>query len=215
MTEEIEKIEQYRQQLENGLNQLITKIGTIQISPANRFPFGWRKAAKGRTVWRLLEEAITQNLEIQHQDLGILTFSEAQSEVGLSDFTCSLDGQNTVFVNIKSAVQGQKSSKDDISKARKLEQFFSEDPKRILLIATFEISFRENMQFCLDKCTVMPVMWLPDIYVNPSNNGNLQSSKYKSLDEAVRRSGLEFLGLLREAISIADAKRAGKQSKPK
>lgn len=215
MTEEIEQIEQYRQQLENGLNKLIGRIGTIQIAPANRFPFGWRKAAKGRTVWRLLEEAITQNLEIQHEQLEILKFSTAQSEVGISDFSCSFDGQKTVFVNIKSAVQGQKSSKDDISKARKLEQFFSEDPERILFIATFQISFRENMQFCLDKCTVMPVMWLPDIYVNPSNNGNLQSSKYKFLDEAVRRSGLEFLGLLREAIAIADAKRSGKQSKRK
>lgn len=211
MTDEIQQIEQYRKQLENGLNQLVTKIGTIQIAPPDRFPFGWRKAAKGRTVWRLLEEAITQNLEIQHQHLGILSFSAAESEVGISDFSCSLDGQTTVFVNIKSAVQGQKSSKDDISKARKLADFFNEDPQRILFIATFEISFRENMQFSLENCTVMPVMWLPDIYVNPSNNGNIQSSKYKSLDEAVRRSGLEFLGLLREAIAAADAKRSGNQ----
>lgn len=66
------------------------------------------------------------------------------------------------------------------------------------------------MQFRLDRCIVMPVMWLPDIYVNPSNNANLQSSKYKSLDEAVRRSGLEFLGLLREAIAVADTKKSNK-----
>lgn len=85
MTDNVEEIEQYRQQLENGLNKLVKTIGTIQITPANRFPYGWRKAAKGRTVWRLLEEAITQNLEIQHQNLGILSFSTAQSEVGISD----------------------------------------------------------------------------------------------------------------------------------
>lgn len=210
---QIQTIETYRLALQNALEELLIQIGTIQVSPPSRFPFGWRKAAKGRTVWRLLEEAITQNLEVKHQQLGLVSFSTATSEVGISDFSCSLDGENTVFVNIKSSIKNQKSSKDDISKARKLETFFSQDKNRILFIATFEIEFLENMQFRLERCTVMPVMWLPDIYVNPSNNANLQSSQYKSLDRAVRRSGQEFLDLLREAIAVADAKRESKKGK--
>lgn len=210
MSDELQKIEQIRATLETALNKLLEKIATIQISPPKQFPFGWRKAAKGRTVWRLLEEMIIQNLELKHQEIGIESFSAAKSEVGVYDFIFSLDGQERVFVNIKSAVKGESTNNDDISKARKLEEFFSADPSRILLIATFEINFRKNMILQIDKCTVLPVMWLPDIYVNPSNNANLQSSKYKSLDTATRRTGLEFLEVLRQEIEVADKKREAK-----
>ncbi len=33
-------------------------------------PFGWRKAAKGRIVWRIIEEVISQNLETHAKELG-------------------------------------------------------------------------------------------------------------------------------------------------
>ena len=104
-------------------------------------------------------------------------------------------------------------NKDDISKARALEEFFSADLDRVLLIATFELEFLSNMMLRLKKCTVVPVMWLPDIYVNPSNNGNLQSSKYKNLTESIRRKGVDFLEILRREIDLADDKREAKRRK--
>jgi hypothetical protein len=54
---------------------------------------------------------------------------------------------------------------------------------------------------------VVPVAWLPDVYVNPSNNGNLQSSKYKDLPAAIRRSLPEFVALLREKLAVARQRR--------
>ncbi len=145
--------------------------------------------------------------------MGFQSFSPATSEVGVYDFIFSLDGQERVFVNIKSAIKGERLSKDDISKARKLEEFFSADATRILLIATFEIEFLANMTLQINKCTVLPVMWIPDIYVNPSNNANLQSSRYKSIQTATQRTGLEFLELLRSEIQKADEKGAAKRRK--
>ncbi len=205
--QEVQTVTQIRNSLQEMMNRLLVSIGDVQIGTPAQFPYGWRKAAKGRTVWRLLEELISQNLEARHRELGMQTFTPADSEVGVYDFEFSLPRGRTVYVNVKSAVRGGRTNKDDISKARSLEQFFSGDPSRIFLVATVKIEFLNPMAIRLLGCYVVPIMWLPDIYVNPSNNGNLQSSQYKSLDTAQRRTGAQFLGLLREAIAMADEKR--------
>ena len=64
----IQQTEKYRIKLENSLNVLRNKIKKIQIGCGEQFPYGWRKAAKGRTVWRIVEEAINQNLEKYQQE---------------------------------------------------------------------------------------------------------------------------------------------------
>ena len=213
MSSIVESVEQDRAALEGMMNDLLKRIGDIQIGNKEQFPFGWRKSAKGRTVWRLLEEVMSQNLETRYSDLGMTNFQPAESEVGVYDFKFSLSGKRDVYTNVKSSIVNRKRSKDDISKARLLEQFFSEDPDRTILIATVEIDFLDSMALRLQKCSVVPVAWLPDIYVNPSNNGNLQSSYYKDIDSAVRRTGKEFLKVLRKEIAVADAKRAKKRSR--
>lgn len=48
------------------------------------------------------------------------------------------------------------------------------------------------------------------IYVNPSNNGNLQSSQYKNLEKAIKRTPQEFLKLLIAENNIAKSKKAKK-----
>ena len=63
------------------------------------------------------------------------------------------------------------------------------------------------MTIGLDKCHVFPTAWLPDIYVNPSNNGNLQSSHYKDIRQAVKRTPAEFVEALTDANKIAKAKK--------
>ncbi len=180
MNNEIEKTLEYTDALKRSLVQLLDTIGSVPIGCPRHFPFGWRKAAKGRTVWRLLEEIISQNLEKRAQDIGLENFSPAESEVGVYDFSFQLEDSPIIYVNVKSAVTGRQPSKDDISKARPLLTFMAQGPPCILLIATIEILFSENpmrLDFC--NCHVVPVTWLPDIYVNPSNNGNLQSSQSK------------------------------------
>ena len=210
---EIEEVERYRNALEQRLRKLIAGIGEVPIGTPGQFPFGWRKAAKGRTVWRILEEVISQNLEKNAGDLGLHDFTPASSEVGVYDFSFRFEDSQPIYVNIKSAVQGRASSKDDVSKADKLISFYEETEELTLFIATIEISFHINpVRIELTNCYVVPTAWLPDIYVNPSNNGNLQSSKYKDLTSCTRRSRADFILLLREKIDEARGKRAQKMS---
>jgi hypothetical protein len=210
----IEVTEKLREDLETALNTVVSSLGKIQIGTLEQFPYGWRKAAKGRTVWRILEEAIVQNLEAKHKELNLAELTPAASEVGIYDFSGRFNNAvKPFYVNIKSAVIGARSNKDDISKADKLIEFFDEEPERKLFIATFIIKFEDDMSILVKEAKVMPTMWLPDIYVNPSNNGNLQSSKYKALDEAIRRTNSDFILALKEEINVAKTKKAKKTQK--
>jgi hypothetical protein len=212
-SDEIEHIELCRHKLEEALKKLVVGIGDIPIGDGEQhLPFGWRKAAKGRTVWRILEEVISQNLEKCFLKFDLLDFEPASSEVGVYDFRFSTKEEKNIYVNIKSAVKGGRTNKDDISKAEKLKDFFIEFPSSVLLIATIVIEFLENPTAVrLSDCAVVPITWLPDIYVNPSNNGNLQSSKYKELDSAIRRTNSEFVRELTEQMRIARQKKLDKK----
>lgn len=208
----IEETEYIRQQLEDSFSSLIKRIGPINIGTPQQFPFGWRKAAKGRTVWRILEEAINQNLEISFRDYGMTYVESSPSEVSVYDTRLRFQDSNLdIYLNVKSAVHGGRRNKDDISKAIGLHRFFSEDIDRQLFICTFVLNFRSDMVIEFVQCHAMPVAWLPDIYVNPSNNGNLQSSKYKDVTTATKRTNAEFLATLTNEMEVARRKRAAKQ----
>lgn len=206
---QVDNIRNNMHELEKILQKVLNEIPEIHIGTNEQFPYGWRKAAKGRTVWRILEEAINQNLEKYQEKLGFSEIVPASSEVGVYDFYLVLkDTNQKLYVNIKSAVKGGRKNKDDISKAVRLIEFFNEEEDAELYIASFEISFQDNMSIKFENCYVMPIMWLPDIYVNPSNNGNLQSSKYKEVDLAVERTTAEFVELLEEEILVAEEKKS-------
>lgn len=210
----IEDTEKLRSELETALNKVANSLGKIQIGSKLQFPYGWRKAAKGRTIWRILEEAITQNLENKFKEFGFDELNAAESEVGVYDFSGKFtDIDSPFYVNIKSAVIGARTNKDDISKAIRLLEFFNEDPERKLFIASFLIKFEEDMSVLVTEAIVMPTMWLPDIYVNPSNNGNLQSSKYKAIEQAIKRTNEEFISALTDEIEVARKKKEAKAKK--
>lgn len=204
-------VEIERLYLEEKLTQLIKNIGDIPIANTKIMPYGWRKAAKGRTVWRIVEEVISQGLESQASSLGFDSVYPAESEVGVYDFKFKYDGNKESYVNIKSSVSGGRTNKDDISKATGLIDFYQKNTSSNLYVATFVISFKSNMTIGLDKCIVFPTAWIPDIYVNPSNNGNLQSSQYKDLTKAVKRTPEEFLNCLIKANKIALEKKSKKK----
>lgn len=205
-----------RSALESGLKSLIKDVGKIKIGNSKQFPYGWGKAAKGRTVWRILEELVTQNLKKNAREYGFESVREADSEVGVYDFECKLAGSNSpIFVNVKSAVEGGRQNKDDISKAKGLMDFYESHPEADLFIATMCIAFYDDMSIELVDVFVVPLAWLPDIYVNPSNNGNLQSNKYKDFASATRRSNVDFVAVLGEAIEVAREKRVASAAKKK
>jgi hypothetical protein len=78
-------------------------------------------------------------------------------------------------------------------------------------VATIEIVFSTDpMRLDFTDCYVVPISWLPDVYVNPSNNGNLQSSKYKDIENAIPRTRSEFLSVLSAEIDVAAEKRRRK-----
>ncbi len=204
----IQETEDLRYRLEQSLASLVGKIGPIKIGTKSQFPYGWRKAAKGRTVWRILEEAINQNLEASFQEYGMVSMESSESEVSVFDSHIRFQGSNAdIYLNVKSAVVGGRKNKDDISKAIGLRQFFSENIERQLFICTFVINFRDDMSIELVGCHVMPIAWLPDIYVNPSNNGNLQSSKYKDISLASKRTNEQFLKELETEMEVARQKK--------
>lgn len=202
----IQETDVLRDKLQNSCNQLISTIGRIHIGSKKIFPFGWRKSAKGRTVWRIVEEIITQNLEKHHKKFNISSVYPSTSEVNVFDMKC-MYGNDCAYINIKSAVVGGKQQKDDISKATGLEKFYKEDKSKQLFVATFFIQFNKDMSIELTKAVVFPLAWIPDIYVNPSNNGNLQSSYCKDLTKANRRTNTVFIGLLNQAMTTAKAKK--------
>lgn len=207
------KIEQTRQELETILKKVCQDIGPITIGSATLFPYGWRKAAKGRTVWRIVEEIIAQRLEYYQAQYNIQELHAANSEVGVFDFHGKLNSCPTThfFVNIKSAVSGAKTTKDDISKADKLLTFLQESQKSdSLFVATFIINFDTNFTISITDCLVMPIEWVPDIYVNPSNNGNLQSAKCKAPNSWIHRSKEDFILLLSDEIQVAIQKKQKK-----
>ena len=205
-----QSVEEERAYLEQKLNALIKNIGEIPIANTRIMPYGWRKAAKGRTVWRIVEEVISQGLEFQARSLGFDSVHPADSEVGVYDFRFCYEGNKESYVNIKSSVLGGRTNKDDISKAIGLIDFYNNNPNANLYIATFVISFKPNMTIGLERCIVFPTAWIPDVYVNPSNNGNLQSSLYKHLDKAKKRTPQEFLNCLIEANAVALSKKGKK-----
>lgn len=206
---DINQIEQLRSGLQTSFQSLIQKIGPIQIGTPEQFPYGWRKSAKGRTVWRIVEEVITQNLELSYLDFNLDSVETSQSEVTVYDMKCTHSGLSA-YINIKSAVVNSKTSKDDISKAEGLTQFYDEVPERQFFVATFFIAFNANMTIEIKDVVVFPVAWIPDVYVNPSNNGNLQSSHYKDLNDAVKRTNAEFLVEFNKARALAIAKKNSK-----
>lgn len=209
----VEEIEELREGLQESFDLLVAKISKIQIGTKEQFPFGWRKAAKGRTVWRILEELITQNLEQFHTEFKLQSIVPSDSEVSVFDFECKIDGNDTpVFLNIKSAVLGGRSNKDDISKGIGLKAFYDEDINKNFFIGTFFIRFNDDMTIEIDHATVFPIVWVPDIYINPSNNGNLQSSKYKYIETAEKRSNEEFYPLFLEALEVANQKKRKKNN---
>jgi len=211
----IEKTETLRKKLQGSLDKLISKIGKIQIGTTEQFPLGWRKAAKGRTVWRILEELITQNLEKYYDDLGIISITTSDSEVTIFDFSTLYENEtNQAYVNIKSAVLGGPSRKDDISKFDKLIKFYESftGEKPDFFIATFFLTFHENMTLEIINCVVFPIAWVPesDIGINTSNNGNLQLKKYKSIEYAEKKTPEEFYQILKGKVDTALLKKRNK-----
>lgn len=199
--------------LNNCFNKVIRNIGEISIGNKKQFPFGWRKAAKGRTVWRIVEEAIVQNAEKCFNNSNEYKVKSSDSEIGVYDLTIEpKKSSEQLYINIKSAVKSGKKRRDDISKADKLKEFYEEDINKKLFIATFIIDFTVNMTINICNVIVKPINWIPDIYVNPSNNGNLQSSEYKSELSEIRTNE-EFLTELKKQINISNDKKINKISK--
>jgi hypothetical protein len=207
-------VENYCERLQVSLNELCKKIGPIQIGTKKQFPDGWGKAAKGRTVWRIVEEAINQNLKKNRDELGFSKVCPSNSEASLYDVKVELKNDTQIlYLNFKAAVAGKQTKKGDISKAESIVKFFDADVNKQLFIVTFGIVFHASMAIEIKTCLVTPITWLPDIYVNPSNNGNLQCSQPATLNDATRRGNRDFLATLKSAMKTADEKRQSKNAK--
>jgi len=207
----IQQVEALRLGLQESFDLLVSYVNKVQVGTREQFPFGWRNAGKGRTVWRILEELITQNLEQYHTKFKLQSISPSSSEVSVFDFECKIFGNDTpLFINIKSAVLGGRKNKDDISKGEGLKEFYKGDVDKKFFVGTFLIKFNDDMTIEIDRAVVFPITWIKDIYINPSNNGNLQSAYYKDINDAVKRSNTEFYEIFIDALSFAKNKKTAK-----
>lgn len=59
----VKQIGEERQLLEDNLNNLIKdRIQYIPVESTELMPYDWRKSEKERTVWRIGEEVMSQNI---------------------------------------------------------------------------------------------------------------------------------------------------------
>jgi hypothetical protein len=77
---ELKQVEAAIALLDTEFKKIISEVQKIKIGDKEIFPFGWRKAAKGRTVWRILEECLNQQLEVNNEK-SKHSFTHAESEV--------------------------------------------------------------------------------------------------------------------------------------
>ncbi len=204
----VEEIEKLQSSLQNSFDLLVEKINKVQIGTKKQFPYGWGNAAKGRTVWRIVEELVTQNLKKHYLDFNLKEITVSNSEVSIFDFECKLKDNNTpIFINIKSAVLDGVNNRDDISKGTGLKEFYKDDINKNFFIGTFFIKFNTDMTIEIDHVTIFPIVWLKDIYINPSNNGNLQSAYCKNIDYAEKRSNADFHAIFLQELEFAELKK--------
>jgi hypothetical protein len=207
-TATLNQVANYCEKIRRALDKVSEHLGPIQIGNIRQFPNGWGKARKGRTVWRIVEEAINQNLKAKCTTLGLDKVCPPDRETSIFDVELCFKGDpQLIHLNFKAAVADKKHNKGDISKAKKVLEFFAEDLSRQLFIVTFPIAFGNNMTIKIENCLVTPITWLPDIYVNPSNNGNLQCRHPENLKLANRRTNARFVAELKQAMPAAAKKR--------
>lgn len=203
----LKQVFDYCEKLRGLLDRVSKQIGPIKIGNATQFPDGWGNAAKGRTVWRIIEEAINQNLKKKCTRLGLNKVCPSKVEISIYDvavrFKCD---PQVIHLNFKTAVAGRETKKGDISKAKSVLRFFKEDLSRQLFIVTFPIVFGKRMTIEIKNCRVTPMAWLPDIYVNPSNNGNLQCKHPSDLKQVKKRTNAQFVAELKKAMRTARKK---------
>lgn len=204
----------FQGRLTTCLTKLLKRIGRVQIGTPQQFPEGWGRAAKGRTVWRIVEEAVVQNLKARRGELELDHTEAAAGETELYDVKLRFQKSKVeLFLNLKTAAIGRETKKGDVSKADGIVRFFEKDAERQLFIVTLVVTFCSDMFIEIKRCRVVPITWLSDIYVNPRNN-NLQCCQPKKLSDATKRTNAEFITALQREMEIADAKRAKKVKKP-
>jgi hypothetical protein len=200
----------FQKRLASSLNKLLRRIRRIQIGTPKQFPDGWGRAAKGRTVWRIVEEAVVQNLKKHRASLGLAVAEVAPREVDIYDVKIRFKNSTIeLFLNLKTYAAGLETKKGDISKAKRIIEFFDQDVARQLFIVRLVIRFSADMCIEIKECLVVPITWLPDIDVNYHNH-NLQCRQPKTLGGVTRRTNSKFVAALQHAIRIADAKRQKK-----
>jgi hypothetical protein len=204
----LKQTQAFQKRLTSSLQQLLKRIGRIQIGTPRQFPDGWGRAAKGRTVLRIVEEAVVQNIKARHAELGLAHAEAAPGETELYDVKVRFEWSKVdLFLNLKTAARGRETKKGDVSKADGIIRFFQKDAERQLFIVTLVVRFSADMFIEIEKCLVIPITWLTDIYVNPRNN-NLQCCQPKRLVDATKRTNAEFIAALRREIDAADSKSA-------
>jgi hypothetical protein len=170
----------------------------LPIGGPEHFPDGWQRAAKGRTVWRIAELAVLQNLKRIAESEGLVDFTQAETETHPFDFHCRIARVGETQVNLKTYTdRARKGGNEDVSKALRLLDFMQSYPEVVLLLASVKIEFHDDpFGIQIGQPSVVPLAWLGDIYVNGSSNKNLMTASARRPDACIERSHAEFRDLV-------------------
>ena len=149
------------------------RVGDFRILDEGLVPEGLKPIA--RSISWLMEQITVQNLRRYKDEFGIEEVNDPPH--GLTQYDCVIkmkSDDRDYYLNVKTSLTITKSGgKFDISKARKLIQFYQGNPNLVLLVAIIKVDL-DNIWVRFKDVIFFNVAWIPDIYYNRANH-NLQS----------------------------------------
>ena len=172
--EEFRKLEQRIKVIANAIDCVWKdRIGGFKILDEKLVPEGLKPIA--RSISWLMDQITVQNLRRYKDEFGIEEVNDPPH--GLTQYDCIIKMKNDnrdYYLNVKTSLTiTELGGRFDISKARKLIQFYQENPNLVLLIAIIRVDL-DDVWVRFNNAIVFNVAWIPDIYYNRANH-NLQS----------------------------------------
>ncbi len=172
--EELKKLEQRIKIIAKAIDFVWKdKIGDFKILHENLVPEGLKPIA--RSISWLMDQITVQNLRRYRDECGIEEVNDPPH--GLTQYDCIIKMKNDdrdYYLNVKTSLTITKlGGRFDISKARRMIQFYQENPNLVLLVAIIRVDL-DNIWVRFSNAVVFNVAWIPDIYYNRANH-NLQS----------------------------------------
>ena len=184
--------------LKKSIERVLSIIPTFQILDNVIAPEGLKPIA--RSISWIVEQVVIQNLRQYKEKCEIETVIDPPHD--LTQYDCIIKFKNVqkeYYVNLKTSLTSTThTSRFDISKARKLIQFYKENPGAMLFVVVIKVEFNK-LTINFKDLIIFNVACTPDVYYNRANH-NLQS---KCDGTYTQRTNEEFVNELEKLVNNA------------